>query len=164
MNPERVSPTFDTVAILERLHELFPEASVWPTDPLARARARSLVADFHAGYPHLRGALPMNIRSSHPGKGMSPEVAGEIGKLCAGWHDTRARFGAGGPFLFGDFCAVDAYFTPVASRFVTYAVALDEDVRNYRDALLGTRAMRAWTEAALLETEFVPMDEPYATA
>lgn len=160
--PESGLATFDTIAILERLHELFPEAGVWPIDPFARARARSLVADFHAGYQHLRGAMPMNIRSSYPGKGMSPEVAGEIERLCAHWRATRTRFGTGGPFLFGDFCAADAYFTPVVSRFVTYAVALDVDAGNYRDTLLGTRAMRGWTEAALLETDFVAMDEPYA--
>ena len=156
--------TFDTVAILERLHELFPEAGVWPRDARARARARSLVADFHAGYHGLRAAMPMNIRSRHHGKGMSPEVAAEIDRLCAHWRDARTTFGASGPFLFGEFCAADAFFTPVVSRFVTYAVALDSATESYRDALLGTSAMRAWTEAALLETEFVPMDEPYATA
>ena len=160
--PETGLATFDTIAIVERLHELFPDAGIWPADGAARARARSLVADFHAGYQHLRGAMPMNIRSSYPGKGMSPEVADEIGKLSAHWRDTRTRFGTSGPFLFGDFCAADAYFTPVVSRFVTYAVALDADAGDYRDALLNTGAMRAWTEAALLETEFVGMDEPYA--
>jgi len=155
--------TFDTVAILERLHELFPDAGVWPQESLARAHARSLVADFHAGYPHVRAAMPMNIRSSHPGKGMSREVAGEIEKLCTHWRDTQTRFCTSGPFLFGDFCAVDAFYTPVASRFATYAVTLDEHASTYRDVLLGTHAMRAWTDAAVLETEFVAMDEPYAT-
>ena len=156
--------TFDTVAILERINELFPDAGVWPTDPLARSRARSLIADFHAGYQHLRSAMPMNIRSRHPGKGMSPEVAADIDRLCAHWNAARDRFGAGGPFLFGEFSAADAFFTPVVSRFVTYDVSLDGESACYRDVLLGTRAMRAWTEAALRETEFVPMDEPYATA
>ena len=155
--------TFDTIAIVERLYELFPDAGVWPADPQARSRARSLVADFHAGYRHLRDAMPMNIRSRHPGKGHSPEVEAEVDKLCASWHDARTLFGGDGPFLFGDFCAADAYFTPVVSRFVTYDVALPDDAKRYQNALLGTRAMRAWTEAALTETEFVPMDEPYAS-
>ena len=66
--------TFDTLAILERLHELHPDAAIWPADSAARARARSLAADFHAGYHALRNAMPMNIRSHHPGKGMTPEV------------------------------------------------------------------------------------------
>ena len=156
--------TFDTIAILERLHELFPDAGIWPRCATARAMARSLVADFHAGYQHLRAAMPMNIRSRHPGKGMSGEVAADIDRLCAHWRDARARFGSGGPFLFGEYCGADAYFAPVASRFVTYGVTLDAQAKDYQTDLLGTRAMRAWTEAALLETEFVPMDEPYATA
>ena len=154
--------TFDTVAILERLHELHPQAGIWPTDARARARARSLVADFHAGYQSLRGAMPMNIRSSHPGKGMSPEVAREIECLCGHWEGTRHQFGAGGGFLFGEFSAADACFTPVVSRFVTYGVALDGEPRAYQKALLGTHSMKAWTAKALEETEFVAMDEPYA--
>ena len=156
--------TFDTIAILERLHELFPQVGVWPNEARARARARSLVADFHAGYRDLRDAMAMNIRSRYPGKGMTAQVAAEIDRLCAHWRDTRARFGAGGPFLFGTFCAADAYFTPVMSRFVTYAVTLSGEERRYQEALLATKAMRAWTAAALEETEFVQMDEPYASA
>lgn len=155
--------TFDTMAIVERLHELFPDAGVWPADAEARSRARSLVADFHAGYRHLRDAMPMNIRSRHPGKGDSPEVRAEIDGLCVHWRETRSRFGGDGPFLFGEFCAADAYFTPVVSRFVTYDVALTDEAKRYQQALLATRAMQAWTEAALEETEFVPMDEPYAS-
>ena len=156
--------TFDTIAILECLHELFPQVGVWPNEARARARARSLVADFHAGYRNLRDAMPMNIRSRYPGKGMTTQVVVEIDRLCVHWRDTRAQFGADGPFLFGAFCAADAYFTPVVSRFVTYAVTLTGEERRYQEALLATEAMRAWTAAALEETEFVPMDEPYATA
>ncbi len=154
--------TFDTIAILERLHELHPEAGIWPADPRARARARSLAADFHAGYSALRGAMPMNIRSRHPGKGMNPDVQRDIDRLCAHWSHTRSEFGAGGAFLFGGFSAADAFFTPVVSRFVTYGVALDGEAKAYQEALLSTGAMQAWTEEALKETEFVAMDEPYA--
>lgn len=153
---------FDSIAIVERLHELHPEAGIWPEDPHARARARSLAADFHAGYSALRTAMPMNIRSRHPGKGMNPEVARDIDRLCAQWTRTRAEFGAGGAFLFGGFSAADAFFTPVASRFSTYGVTIDGEAKAYQEALLNTRSMRAWTEDALKETEFVAMDEPYA--
>lgn len=156
--------TFDTIAILERLNELHPEAGVWPNDPLKRSRARSLVANFHAGYLSLRGAMPMNIRSRYPGKGKSPEVTEEIERLCGLWVSTRRKFAEGGDFLFGEFSAADAFFTPVASRFVTYEVSLDEEAFEYQYALLNTRSMKTWTEEALEETEFVPMDEPYAMA
>ena len=163
--PGKGCATFDTIAIVERLHELHPNAGLWPADPVARTRARSLVADFHAGCQALREAMPMNIRSSHPGKGMTPAVRTDIERLTALWRGTRAQFGAGGPFLFGNaYSAADAYFTPVASRFATYGVELDADTRAYQQALLATPAMRAWAAAALQETEFVPEDEPYATA
>ena len=156
--------TFDTIAILERLYELHPSAALWPADATARARARSLVAEFHAGSHALRNAMPMNIRSRHPGKGMTPDVRRDINRLTARWRETRAQFGGDGPFLFGTWSAADAYFTPVASRFATYEVRLDATPHAYQQTLLTTPGMRAWTEAALRETDFVPMDEPYADA
>ena len=158
--------TFDSLAILERLHELHPNAGIWPEDAKARARARSLVADFHGGYTALRSAMPMNIRSRHPGKGMNDEVAQDIARLDAHWASARSQFGArhpcGAPYLFGPFCAADAFFTPVASRLQTYVVPLQGAAAAYQQALLRASAMQAWTQAALQETEFVPMDEPYA--
>jgi glutathione S-transferase len=155
-------PTFDTLAIIERLHELFPDKGVWPSDARARARARSLVADFHAGYRAMRAAMPMNLRGHYPGKGMSPEVAQDIEGLTARWVDTRREFGEAGRFLFGDYCAADAFFAPVASRFLTYGVGLEGEARNYQQTLLETASFAAWRKAALQETEFVAADEPYA--
>ena len=154
--------TFDTLAIIERLHELFPDKGVWPKDVKARARARSLAADFHAGYRALRAAMPMNLRSSYPGKGMNPEVAQDIGRLVGHWTRTRSEFGTGGRFLFGAYSAADAYFTPVATRFVTYGVSLEGEARRYQETLLGTASFAAWRKTALQETEFVAADEPYA--
>lgn len=153
--------TFDTMAILERLHELFPIANVWPVDERKRARARSLVADFHSGYAELRTRMPMNIRSHYPGEGMSVKVQAEIDRLTHQWVATKDEFGGGGAFLFGGFSAADAYFTPVASRFKTYDVALPEEIREYQENLLNTAAMQAWSNEAILETEVVLEDEPY---
>ena len=96
--------------------------------------------------------------------GEPPQVAAEIDRICAHWRDTKGRFRGGGPFLFAEFCVADAFFTPVASRFLTYDVALGVAQRRYQEALLGTPAIQAWTAAAVLETEFAQMDEPYATA
>ena len=156
--------TWDTLAIAERLHELFPAAGVWPSDERARARARSLCAEFHSGFRAFRGAMPMNIRSRYPGKGMNPDVAKDIERICALWTATRTTFGADGRYLFGAFGAVDAFYAPVATRFVTYGVALDDAARAYQQALLDLPAIRAWTADAVKETEFVAADEPYATA
>ncbi len=160
--PGRGFATFDTSAIVERLAELYPDRGVWPVDARARARARSLVANFHSGYPALRSAMPMNIRSRHPGKGHEPEVLAEITRLTALWLTTRRAFGTRSPYLFGNFSAADAYFLPVASRFATYDPPLDREAQDYCRALLDTMAMREWSRGARLETEFVPEDEPYA--
>ena len=162
--PGRGFATFDSVAIIERLHELFPVRDIWPRDALKRARARSLVAEFHAGFSGLRSSMPMNIRSSYPGMGMDSLVAAEVSSLCDRWEQTHREFGGSGAFLFGEYCAADAFFTPVASRLRTYGVELNDYVKDYQENLLSTSAMRIWTSAALRETEFVPEDEPYATS
>jgi glutathione S-transferase len=156
--------TWDTLAIVERLHELHPQGGVWPAEPRARARARALAAEMHAGFRALRAAMPMNIRSRYPGKGMSPEVAKDIARISALWEATRAAFGRGGPYLFGAFCAADAFYAPVATRFVTYGVDLSPAAHEVQQALLAAPAVAAWTAQAVQETEFVAEDEPYASA
>jgi glutathione S-transferase len=155
--------TWDTLAIIERAHELAPGAGVWPADPRARARARSICAEMHGGFRALRGAMPMNIRSRYPGKGMTPDVAKDIERISALWSAARTEFGRTGPYLFGAFSAADAYFAPVATRFVTYDVKLAGPARDYQFALLDAPAVRAWSADGVKETEFVPEDEPYAT-
>ncbi|MEO8143289.1 MAG: glutathione S-transferase [Betaproteobacteria bacterium] len=156
--------TWDTLAIAERVHELFPAAGAWPSDARARARARSLCAEFHSGFRSFRGAMPMNIRSRYPGKGMNAEVAKDIERICALWTDARGTFGGNGRFLFGAFGAADAFYAPVATRFVTYGVELKGAAREYQLALLESPGVKAWSADAVKETEFVAVDEPYATA
>lgn len=156
--------TWDSLAIAERVQDLFPDLAVWPRDPQARARARSLCAEFHSGFRAFRGAMPMNIRSRYPGKGLSPEVEKEIGRIQALWIDSRKAYGSQGPFLFGAFGAADAFYAPVATRFVTYGVELAGAARDYQQALLGSPGVSAWIAEAVKETDFVAEDEPYATA
>ena len=155
--------TWDTLAIAERLHELFPDAGVWPREARARARARSLCAEFHSGFRTFRGAMPMNIRSRYPGKGMSTDVAKDIERICALWTDARMTFGGNGQYLFGAFGAADAFYAPVATRFVTYGVELRGAAGAYQQVLLESPGVKAWSAAAVKETEFVAVDEPYAT-
>jgi glutathione S-transferase len=154
---------WDTLAIVEALHEWFPDKGVWPSDPAARAFARSIAAEMHSGFRDLRANMPMNIRSSHPGKGMRAEVQANIDRILALWAEARRRFGAGGPFLFGAFSAADAMYAPVVMRFKTYAVKLTPDAQRYCDAMLAAPGLRAWIDDALKEKEFVAEDEPYAT-
>ena len=155
---------WDTLAIAEALHELFPDKGVWPKDPVARAFARSASAEMHSGYRDLRGAMPMNIRASHPGKGMNPAVQANIDRIETLWKEARTRFGSGGPFLFGAFCAADAMFAPVTTRFRTYGVRLSTESQRYCDAVLAAPGVRAWVDDAMKEKEFVADDEPYAPA
>ena len=130
--------TWDTLAILERAHELFPEAGLWPRDARARALARSVCAEMHGGFRALRNAMPMNLRGRHPGKGMSDEVARDIARIAQIWSEAR------GPYLFGEFSAADAYYAPVATRFVTYGVEIPAAAQPYWRALLAAPAVKAW--------------------
>jgi glutathione S-transferase len=107
--------------------------------------------------------MPMNIRSRHPDKGMTPESKRDIDRVVAVWTSCRQRFGKGGPLLFGSFSIADAYYAPVVTRFQTYAVSLPAAAQAYCDAVLALRAVREWMDAARRETEFVPGDEPYAS-
>jgi glutathione S-transferase len=156
-------PVWDSLAICETLAERFPDKHLWPADAKARQVARSICAEMHSGFQALRGAMPMNIRSRHPGKGMTPESKRDIDRVVAIWSSCRDRFGRGGPLLFGTFSIADAYYAPVVTRFQTYAVALPPAAQAYCDAVLALRAVREWMDAARRETEFVPGDEPYAS-
>lgn len=153
---------WDSLAIGEYLAELFPGAGLWPSDPVARAVARAVTAEMHAGFAALRGGLPMNLRGRHPGFAMPPGVGDEVARIVALWQDCRSRFGRDGDFLFGGFTLADAAFAPVVTRFVTYDVTLEETAAAYRDAVLAWPAVVEWMEAAraepwVIEFEGIPV-------
>lgn len=156
-------PVWDSLAICETVAELHPEKHLWPETPEARRVARSICAEMHSGFQALRGAMPMNIRSRHPGKGMTPESRKDIDRVVALWTDCRERFGGAGNFLFGRFSIPDAFYAPVVMRFETYAVKLPPAAQAYAEAVRALAAVREWVQAARRETEFVPADEPYAS-
>src|SRR6185437_9245911 len=139
---------WDSLAICEYLAEIMPAARLWPADATARAVARSVSAEMHSGFAALRGHLPMNMRSSFPNRGVTPEVQADINRIAALWRDCRKRFGAGGEFLFGEFTAADAMYAPVVSRFRTYRVELDEVAQAYADAVWALPALQEWATAA----------------
>jgi glutathione S-transferase len=142
---------WESLAICEFLAETYPEARLWPDDPAARAQARAISAEMHAGFQPLRANMPMDMRNSYPGKGMTPEVAADIARIAGIWRGCRAAQGAGGPFLYGHFTIADAMFAPVASRFETYKVALDPMCAAYRDAILSLPAVVEWRRAGAVE-------------
>lgn len=155
-------PVWDSLAICEAVAELFPDRQLWPADARARQVARSICAEMHAGFQALRGAMPMNIRASLPGKGRSPGVQEDLDRIVEIWESCRARHGRGGDLLFGRFGIADAYYAPVATRFLTYAVTLPPVAQRYADALLALPAVQDWMAQARRETEFVRADEPYS--
>ena len=150
---------WETLAIMETLAELFPDARLWSKDPEARAMARAISAEMHAGFTELRRNMPMNIRASHPGAGMTEAVQKDINRIEAIWLDCRKRFGSGGEMLFGSFTIADAMFAPVATRFTTYGVKLGETAEAYVKALAEYPAMGEWTVAAGNEPWIVPANE-----
>ena len=141
---------WDGLAIAEYLAELVPERQLWPVDPVARALARSISAEMHSDFNAFRDHCPMNIRSSFPNRGVTPEVLVDINRIATIWRDCRKRFGeaAVGPFLFGGFTIADAMFAPVVSRFRTYKLELDEVCQAYADAVWSLSSFQEWQVAA----------------
>lgn len=137
---------WDSLAICEYLAELHP--ALWPGDPAARAVARAVSAEMHAGFPNLRNVCSMDITQVTPLGEIPPEVEAETGRIRALWNDCRARFGAGGPFLFGRFSVADAMYAPVVSRFTTFAIPVDAVSRAYMDAIWALPAMQEWKASA----------------
>jgi glutathione S-transferase len=147
---------WDSLAILDYLAEELPTLHWWPVDKAARAIARSICAEMHSGFQALRHNMPMNCRARLPGKGMTPDVQSDIDRITAIWRDCRQQFGANGSLLFGQFTIADAMFAPVALRFVTYGVPLDDVSQQYVEAILALPAMQEWLEAAAAEVEKLP--------
>lgn len=153
---------WESLAILEYLAETFPQAGLWPADRTARAHARVIASEMHAGFTALRRALPMNMARPPMRRDIGADVGRDVARIEAIWREARGRFGerAGGPFLFGPFGAADAMYAPVVSRFHTYGVAVDAGTRAYMAAVMAVPAWAAWTQAALREPWVLPQDEP----
>ncbi len=125
---------WDSLAIIEWLNEAAPAAGLWPAEPRARAVARSVAAEMHAGFAALRGALPMDLRARRTPVTVTPATRADIARIVAIWADCRVRFGSGGDFLFGAWSAADALYAPVVSRFLTYGIPLTGAAAAYAEA------------------------------
>lgn len=152
---------WETLAIIEYVAERFPESQVWPQDVAARAHARAISAEMHAGFAALRTACPMNLGKRFARRDRGGDVARDVARACAVVGEARTRFGAplGGPFLYGAFSAADAMYAPLMTRLDTYDIAVDDTTRTYMDALIACDAFQTWLRAALKEDWIVAEDE-----
>jgi glutathione S-transferase len=150
---------WESLAILEYVADKFPQAGLWPTAAPARAHARAVAAEMHAGFVPLRRHLPMNVRRPVKPRALDDGARADVARIEAIWNECRAQFGAGGPFLYGGFGAADAMYAPVVWRFHTYAVAVSAPTRAYMDAVLALPASREWLDAARREPWVLEHDE-----
>jgi glutathione S-transferase len=150
---------WDSLAIAEYLAERHP--ALWPADPEARAIARSVSAEMHSGFTGLRTHMSMNIRKNYAGHGRTPEVLADIARIETIWQDCRARFGDGGPYLFGAWSIADMFYAPVCTRFVTYDVTLGEVARTYQREVLAHPHVQEWLAAARADERVIPAYDAY---
>lgn len=149
---------WDSLAISEWAAEKAPGAGLWPEEPTARAMARAATCEMHSGFQALRRALPCNIRRRFPPRAADEEVRHNLARVEALWCDLRARFGQGGPYLFGARPTIaDAFYAPVATRLRTYAVTLNREAQRYAEAILAEPAFLAWEREAHAETWTMPV-------
>ena len=153
---------WESLAIMDYLAERFPDKAVWPQDRKARAFARTIANEMHAGFRGLRQACPMNVRKIHPAKQRGEAVDKDVARITHLWNKALANYGkpsGQGPFLFGAFSAADAMFAPVVTRLATFSITVDATSQAYCEAVLGSPAFRQWHEDAMAEPWVVAHDE-----
>jgi glutathione S-transferase len=142
---------WESLAIVEYVAEIYPQKAIWPRAKAARAHARALSSEMHAGYQALRQHCPTQFRRPARRIALSEAVEADVARVEAAWAHARETFGKAGPFLFGKFCAADAMFAPVVNRFHTYDVPVSRANRAYMDAVMALPAWKAWIADAEAE-------------
>ena len=148
---------WDSLAICEYACELAGRG--WPMGRDARAVARAVCAEMHSGVPNLRSQWPMNARATHRSTAPSPERSAEITRIENIWAECRTRFGADGPWLFGEFSVADAMYAPVVLRLRTYGAQVREDTVEYMHTVLADAHLREWLSAAAAESWTIEASE-----
>lgn len=142
---------WDSAAIIEYLADKVGRERFWPKADDARAMARSMAAEMHSAFQALRTECPMNVRRRVEGWQITEAARLDIVRILTLWAEARARFGRGGPYLFGTFSAADIMFAPVVSRFTTYGVGVPGFAAAYMEAIWDHEWMQSWIAAAEAE-------------
>ncbi len=150
---------WDSLAICEYVNERFADGKGWPEEVERRAHARSISAEMHSGFPHLRGELPMNCRAHLPGLPISEAAGADVRRVLEIWRACRERYAGLGPYLFGDFSIADAMFAPVVMRFRTYEPAVGPLETAYMESMMALPALTEWLDAARAEKEIIEAEE-----
>jgi glutathione S-transferase len=148
---------WESLSILEFLHDRYPRWGFWPSEDIARAHARSVAAEMHGGFGALRSDCPMNIRRPVRAIEVSDAVRRDVARIEEIWKGCLEAHG--GPFLYGEFCNADAMYAPVVNRLEKYALSNHPAVKAYLRAMKGLSAWQEWEAAALAEPWIVPADE-----
>jgi glutathione S-transferase len=146
---------WESLAIMEYLHEAYPDKGVWPKNKAARAHARAISSEMHAGFQGLRQHCPTNFIRDVRKRELTEQATVDAARIDAIWTGARKAFGEkarpAGPFLFGRFCAADAMFAPVVNRLHVYDVKVSKAARAYMEAVRALPAWQAWHEDAAKE-------------
>ncbi|MFD1694099.1 glutathione S-transferase family protein [Roseibium aestuarii] len=148
---------WESLAIIEYAADLFPDAGLWPEGRRERAVARAISSEMATGFAALRGACPMNLRLEPMTLAVQPAVLANVARIETLWADCLAS--SGGPYLFGAFCAADAMYAPVVSRFHTYGLPVSDTSRAYMQAVMAHPAVVEWVDAGRAEPWIVAEDE-----
>jgi glutathione S-transferase len=150
---------WDSLAILEYVSEQYCESSGWPSDPSARAIARSVSAEMHSSFANLRSELPMNCRKQFNHINLSIEAAKEVTRVKEIWRMCREQFSDNGQWLFGEYSIADAMFAPIALRFKGYSIPLGGAEKDYVQSVLNQPCIAEWIAAAKAEKEIIELEE-----
>jgi glutathione S-transferase len=152
---------WESLAIMEYLAEKYPDKGIWPKAAGARAHARAISSEMHAGFQALRNHCPMTITQRFKARALPADVQANVARITAIWNEARAKFAdkAQGPFLYGDVSAADGMYAPVVARFHTYSIAVDAVSQAYMDAMRAHPAYKAWVASAALEPWVLAQNE-----
>ncbi|GHA50236.1 glutathione S-transferase [Amylibacter ulvae] len=147
---------WDSLAIAEELNQRHPDANMWPSNPAARAYARSMTAEMHAGFGPLRSDCTMNLRKCYPDFKPSEQVLADVARINELWSHARREFGADGPWLFGQYSIADVFYAPVATRFATYDLPRSETADTYINTHLTDQKFRMWRAMGIAQNYVQP--------